>query len=41
MHKVPKLALGLGGILFVLGWVAVAGGGSTIVRITSNPFHKD
>jgi len=27
MHKVPKLALGIGGILFVLGWATVVGGG--------------
>ena len=40
MHKVPKLALGLGGILFVLGWVAVAGGG-LMMDLDTPPSSED
>ena len=40
MHKVPKLTLGLGGILFVLGWAAVAGGG-LIMDVDTPPSSED
>jgi len=40
MHKVPKRALGLGGILFVLGWVAVAGGG-LMMDVDTPPSSED
>ena len=40
MHKVPKLVLGLGGILFVLGWAAVAGGG-LMMDLDTPPSSED
>ena len=40
MHKVPKLVLGLGGILFVLGWVAMVGG-SLMMDLDTPPSSED